>query len=327
MPNLDPARGQRAGEGGDQRRRARVVNPAGKDEADLLGGNPAVDRLADHARRPVPRGRSWTVGPRARRIRGPRARTGASRRGGTGRASPARDVQVGGDSLALQLRPPGRGGRRRSGRTAGGTRARPPAARPAAPAARSPGCPRPRADPPSCRPASRSSVTDFGFAQQGQGQERQAPALRHRLGKPGDVADAGHRTLKDRDSACRGRRPGPKPPPAAGQPAQRRFPSAIACSTAWTIPPTVTNLRARSLRQGRVLTDGQRTCPSPSRPGRARRPPRPRPPRSAACPQPGQRVRAGQRENPQPGTSRRRDDRGLTPVPAGDPLAPFRAQR
>ncbi len=60
--DLDPSDGQRPGQACHQRRGPRIVNPAGKDEVDLIGVNPPLDRLGYHVGRLLPK---HEAGPRA----------------------------------------------------------------------------------------------------------------------------------------------------------------------------------------------------------------------------------------------------------------------
>ena len=186
---------------------------------------------------------------------------------------------------------------------------------------------------PQARPASRSAAAleqrpDLGPAHQGQRQKGKATPLGHRQGERHVVADAGHRTLHDRVARAVRQRPGASLRPAAGAAAPRRVPSSMARSTAWTIPPTVTNRRASRAAQAASCPAGQ-TCPGPqptsastarrhaSRPlGRGRR-------------EPPQRGRAGQRvdaEGLAPARSAA-DQLRLAAIPALEPRPRRRIER
>ena len=151
------------------------------------------------------------------------------------------------------------------------------------------------------------------------------PPSRDRLGEPGDVADARHRALEDRvaravgDGQRRAFRQRPGRPRGRDSLGDRSL-------DGLDDPADRHELAGQPLRERGVLTDRQALPIPPADvvangrfPGRASL--------LGGLPQPRQRRRAGQREDPNSRRRRGRDDRGLAAVPAGDPLAPFRPKR
>ena len=169
-------------------------------------------------------------------------------------------------------------------------------------------------------------VSHFRFAQKCERQKRQAAALRNGPGKPGDVADPGHRALQDRDSACRGRRPGAKILPAAGPPGQRRFRRRSPARRPG-------RFRRRSRTCGRVDPRSAASwptgmhCPSPQPTWSRTAASHAAPSSLAAARSRASASEPGRAKTRTPSPADGRDDGGLTAIPAGDPLAPFRAKR
>ena len=323
-PDLDPTRRQIAGHDGHEGGRACVVDAPGEDHVQRLRRDPCLDRRFQHATGLFPEDEAR---PRPDMPAALASFEYESTRAGTqilieqaGRGH----VQVGGDTSPFQfgrlIRPPPRDqGKRGPGRPHGNELLLAQVGRDEPEQAHAPRAPR------NLTSRVFEQALDLGPAQERQRNKRQPSFTRHRLGKWGHIADAGHRALEDRQAAT----VSPSQGGVLGERALARstFESALNGALERLHNAANRDVPGSQVRgQSGILPDGPRLSGLPTH-LRADRPV----PCLAALPdrltQPGQNRRQRRRVHPNRGASRWLDQHLLAAIPGTQRHACFFRKR